>query len=80
LSQGLHLHTEQHKQNKLTQTSMPHVGFAPTTPVFERAKTVHASDLAVTVIGFRWSYAVGKSKHTEGLFFRKVGYTKCDVP
>jgi hypothetical protein len=30
---------------------MPQVGFEPTIPVFERAKTVHALDSAVTVIG-----------------------------
>jgi hypothetical protein len=30
---------------------MLQVGFEPTTPVFERAKTVHALDRAVTVIG-----------------------------
>jgi hypothetical protein len=30
---------------------MPRVGFEPTTPVFERAKTVHALDRTVTVIG-----------------------------
>jgi hypothetical protein len=30
---------EQHSQNKRTQTSMPRVGFEPTMPVFERAKT-----------------------------------------
>jgi hypothetical protein len=29
---------------------MPQVGFEPTIPVFERAKTVHASDGAATVI------------------------------
>jgi hypothetical protein len=34
-------------QNKSTQTSMLLVGFEPTMPVFERAKTVHAA----TVIG-----------------------------
>jgi hypothetical protein len=43
-SQDRYLHTEQHKQNKRTQTSMPRVGFEPTTLVFERAKTVHADD------------------------------------
>jgi hypothetical protein len=32
------------------QTSMPRVGFEPTTSVFERAKTVHSLDLAATVI------------------------------
>jgi hypothetical protein len=30
---------------------MPQVGFEPTIPVFERAKTVHALDRAATVIG-----------------------------
>jgi hypothetical protein len=30
---------------------MPRVGFEPTVPAFERAKTIHASDRAVTVIG-----------------------------
>jgi hypothetical protein len=33
------------------QTSMPWVRFEPTTPVFERAKTVHVLDRAATVIG-----------------------------
>jgi hypothetical protein len=40
-----------HTQNERTQTSTPGVGFETTTPVFERAKTVHASGLAATVIG-----------------------------
>jgi hypothetical protein len=53
------------KASTYTQTSMLRVGFAPTTPAFERAKTFHASDLAGIVIGFPWSYAGGKSKHTE---------------
>jgi hypothetical protein len=48
-SQGLYLHIEQHKQNKRTKTSMPRVGFEPTSPVFERAKTVHALDGAATM-------------------------------
>jgi hypothetical protein len=30
---------------------MPRVGFEPTTPVFERTKTVHAADRTATVIG-----------------------------
>jgi hypothetical protein len=30
---------------------MPRVGFKPTTPVFERAKTFHALDRADTVVG-----------------------------
>jgi hypothetical protein len=36
--------------NKRTQTSIPRVVFEPTTPMFERAKTVHALDRAATVI------------------------------
>jgi hypothetical protein len=31
---------------------MPEVGFEPTIPVYERAKTVHDLDRAATVIGF----------------------------
>jgi hypothetical protein len=38
-------------QNKHGQTSMPCVGFEPTIPAFERAKTVHALDRATTAIG-----------------------------
>jgi hypothetical protein len=33
-----------------TQTSVPRVGFKPTTPVFDQAKTVHALDRAAAVI------------------------------
>jgi hypothetical protein len=50
--QGRYVHTEQRKQNIPTQTFMPRVGFEPRIPVFERAKTVHASDRAATLIGF----------------------------
>jgi hypothetical protein len=35
-------------QNKRTHTSKPQVGFEPTIPVFERAKTVHAVDRSAT--------------------------------
>jgi hypothetical protein len=48
-SKGHYLHTEQHKQNKRIQTSMPCVGFEPMIPAFERAKTVHVLDRAATV-------------------------------
>jgi hypothetical protein len=30
---------------------MPRVGFEPTIPVFQRAKTVHALDRAANVVG-----------------------------
>jgi hypothetical protein len=52
-SQGLYLYTGQHKHRKTHthQTSMPWVGFEPTIPVSERAKTVYALDRSVTVTG-----------------------------
>jgi hypothetical protein len=51
VTKPLPTHRTTQEQNKSTQTSMPRVGFEPTIPVFQRAKTVHASDLAATVIG-----------------------------
>jgi hypothetical protein len=51
-SQGLYLHAREHEQNKRTQTSVPRVGFEPTT----RVKTVHALDGAATVIGVMYLY------------------------
>jgi hypothetical protein len=50
---SLPAHRTAQTQNKLTQTSMPHVGFEPTIPVFERVKTVHALDRAATAIGVK---------------------------
>jgi hypothetical protein len=47
-------------QNKLTKTSMSWVGFEPTSPAFERAKTVHALDSAATGIGKTWHYGTLK--------------------
>jgi hypothetical protein len=44
-------HRTTQTQIKRTQTSMNGVGFEPTIPVLERAKTVHASDRAAIVIG-----------------------------
>jgi hypothetical protein len=46
-----HTHRTTRIQNKRTQTFMLRVGFEPTIQMFERAKTVHALDPAVTVIG-----------------------------
>jgi hypothetical protein len=48
-------------QNKRTQTSMPWVGFEPTTPMCERAKTVQASDRAATGMGPECVCPVGNS-------------------
>jgi hypothetical protein len=47
----LSTHRTTQTQNKHTQTFMPRVGFEPTIPVLEQAKTVHALDRAATVIG-----------------------------
>jgi FAD synthase len=53
-SEGRYLNTGQHKQriNAYThETSMTYVGFEPTIPASERAKTVHALDREATVTG-----------------------------
>jgi hypothetical protein len=50
-SQGSYLHRTTQTQKKRTETSMFRVGLEPTTPVFERQKTLHASDCANTVLG-----------------------------
>jgi hypothetical protein len=44
-------HRTTQTQNERTQTSISRAGFEPTTPVFERAKTIHALDRAATVFG-----------------------------
>jgi hypothetical protein len=45
---------------------MPQVGFEPTIPVFERAKTVHDLDCAAIVIGgeavYLWQILESKNK------------------
>jgi hypothetical protein len=51
VARPLPTHRTTQTQNTCTQTSMPWVGFEPTIPSFERAKTVHALDGAATVIG-----------------------------
>jgi hypothetical protein len=56
VARPLPAHGTAQTQNKRTETSIPRVGFEPTIPAFERAKTVHASDRAATVIGFRKTY------------------------
>jgi hypothetical protein len=53
-SQGLYRNTGQHKHRINTytyQTSMPCMGFEPTIPASERAKTVHTLDSWATVTG-----------------------------
>jgi hypothetical protein len=52
-------------QNKSTQTSMPRVGFEPTTLVFEREKAFHVLDRAATMIGkfLLLLVCIGSPKH-----------------
>jgi hypothetical protein len=45
------LPTEVNAYNRRRQTSVPWVGFESTIPVSERAKTFHALDITVTMIG-----------------------------
>jgi hypothetical protein len=57
VARPLPTHRTTQTQNKRIQTSKPQVAFEPMTPVFERAKTVHALDRAATVIGHSTIYA-----------------------
>jgi hypothetical protein len=66
-------HRTTQTQNKRTQTSMPRVGFEPTTP--ERAKTVHALDRAVTVIGCNsYKYHLNIISMIKSRMMRRAGY------
>jgi hypothetical protein len=50
VARPLPTHRTTQTQDKRTQTSMPRVGFEPTTPVFEPARTVYSVDRAAIVI------------------------------
>jgi hypothetical protein len=50
VARPLPIHRTTQTQNKRMQTSVPLGGFESTTPVFERAKTVHSLDSAATLI------------------------------
>jgi hypothetical protein len=56
VARPLPIHRTTQTQNKRTQTSMHRVGFELTISVFERTKTVHASDRAATVTDARKFY------------------------
>jgi hypothetical protein len=56
VARPLPTHRTTQTENKRKQISMPSVGFAPTIPAFQRAKTVHALDRAATVIGTWLNY------------------------
>jgi hypothetical protein len=63
IARPLLTHRTTQTQNKRTQTSISWVGFEPTIPVCERAKTVHALDCTAIVMGYT-VYLVGlKNKH-----------------
>jgi hypothetical protein len=49
VARPLPTHKTMQTWNKRTQTSMSRVGFEPTNPEFERAKTVRSSDRTATV-------------------------------
>jgi hypothetical protein len=70
VARPLPTHRTTQTQNKRTQTSMPRVGFEPTIPVFERAKTVHALDGAATVIGICWDSILKKTRMLESTPFQ----------
>jgi hypothetical protein len=57
---GRYLHRTTQTQNRHTKTSVPQVGFERMTLMFEREKTVHASDSAATVIGIFWMQRANK--------------------
>jgi hypothetical protein len=69
VARQLPAHRTARKQNKRTQTAMPQVGLEPTTPAFERTKTVHALDCAATMIGVSGNnrcYYEKDAKHVPG--------------
>jgi hypothetical protein len=77
-SHGLYLYTGQHNHRKTHarththQTSIPCVGFEPTIPASERAKTMHALDRSGTV--------TGPVKNTSlKVVFHIPNHAKCDL-
>jgi hypothetical protein len=56
VARPLPTHRTTQTQNKRTH-AMPRVGFEPTIPAFEQAKTIHALDRAATAIGITVDYS-----------------------
>jgi hypothetical protein len=65
-SQGRYLHRTTQTRNERRQTSMPRVGFEPTTPGVKRAKIVYASVRAATVFGQEIAKEVNSVFHVKG--------------
>jgi hypothetical protein len=93
VARTLPTHGTTQTQNKCTQISMPRVGFEPTIPTSEQAKTFHALDRAATVIGgahhcfILFPTCDGNRSHhvryiaeSKILSFRKVTCPKHDAP
>jgi hypothetical protein len=77
VARPLPTHRTTQTQNKCTQTSMPRVGLEPTIPAFERAKTVHASDRAATVLSAGSSISLNFTLCSEGPFSQaNIAYTR----
>jgi hypothetical protein len=77
VARPLPTHRTTQTQNKLTQTSMPLVGFEPKIPVFERAKTGHDLDCAATAIDRMFihqarNHQEGKMNSFEMCIIRKI--------
>jgi hypothetical protein len=53
---------------------MPRVGFGPTTPAFERAKSVHALDRVALVIG---ASKIGLYEYFQWYIFRSTELSDC---
>jgi hypothetical protein len=60
VARPLPTHKTPQTQNNSTSTSMSGVGFEPTIPVFEQAKTVHGILGAAIVIGWSRTKPEGK--------------------
>jgi hypothetical protein len=56
VARPLPAHRTAQTQHKSMHTSMSQVGFEPTIPVFERAKTVHALDSAAPVVSTIYNF------------------------
>jgi hypothetical protein len=53
-----HQPVARHTQDSTNRTSMPQVGLEPRIPVFERAKTIDASDRVAAVVGMGALYII----------------------
>jgi hypothetical protein len=76
VARPLPTHRTTQTHNKLTETSMPRVGFEPTIPILERAKTFHALDPAAIVIGSLETYSVKYCGNTVRVLYIELCYAR----